>query len=355
MKNSPAVIQTNAIERMASADRRSQIEVAKQFPRDLASCKRRATEMATADQGTAAGCFYSIPRGGSNIEGPSVRLAEIIASTWGNIRAGARVIDTDETHVIAEGAVWDLESNVAVSLEVRRKITDRNGKRFSDDMITVTGNAASSIAFRNAVFKTIPAAYVTPVYEAAKRAAIGEASTIASTRRKAVAYALKFGVDNDALCAAFGRESVEDLTAEDLQAMRGRFNAIRDDEITVDEAFAPKGPPKEGRQSFARKRPETAPEVDLAPGEHVDTETGEVIAAEPRTQADTSTRTANHGIGIAISMIGTCQTVAVLDAAVEGDKRKTVIVAYGERRDVLAAAEAKAAMTENKNDEGVGF
>ena len=79
--NSPAIIQTSAIERMASADRRSQIEVAKQFPRDLASCRRRSTEMATADQGTAAGCFYSIPRGGKAIEGPSIRLAEIIAST----------------------------------------------------------------------------------------------------------------------------------------------------------------------------------------------------------------------------------------------------------------------------------
>src|SRR5678816_4803120 len=97
--------------------------------------------------------FYSLPRGGRNIVGPSVRFAEVVASSWGNIRSGARIIDIDDKFITAQGQCFDLEKNICVQVEVKRRITKKDGKRYDDDMIGVTGNAACSISLRNAVFK----------------------------------------------------------------------------------------------------------------------------------------------------------------------------------------------------------
>ena len=44
-----------------------------------------------ADPKTAEGCFFSLPRGGKRLEGPSIRLAEICAATYGNLRCGSRI------------------------------------------------------------------------------------------------------------------------------------------------------------------------------------------------------------------------------------------------------------------------
>ena len=91
------------------------------------------------------------------IEGPSARFAEVIASAWGNSRAGARVIDDRGDFVVAQGVFHDLERNVAITYEVQRRITDRQGRRFKTDMIGVTANdeahAARRLGFRGRILR----------------------------------------------------------------------------------------------------------------------------------------------------------------------------------------------------------
>ena len=158
------VIQIDAVER-ANVD--SQVATAKQYPRDLARSVNNSIAMATMDAATAQSCGYALPRGGKPITGPSVHLAKLIVSNWGNMRAEAKVVQITDKQVISRGTCWDLENNVATAFEVRRSIIGKGGKRFSDDMITVTGNAANSIAYRNAVFSVIPKAIIDKVYQAA--------------------------------------------------------------------------------------------------------------------------------------------------------------------------------------------
>ena len=57
-----------------------QITTAKRYPRSVTAFRREAEEMATLDEETAGSMFYVLPRAGKNIEGPSVRLAEIVGS-----------------------------------------------------------------------------------------------------------------------------------------------------------------------------------------------------------------------------------------------------------------------------------
>ena len=66
-----------------------QISTAKKFPRSVEQSTKRIMALATIDEETAQECFYSLRRGkgesASAVEGPSVRLAEIVAASWGNL------------------------------------------------------------------------------------------------------------------------------------------------------------------------------------------------------------------------------------------------------------------------------
>lgn len=216
-----------------------QITTAKRYPRSIKAFKDQALQMATFDEETASGCFYSLPRGGKPIEGPSARLAEIVLSAWGNVRADARVIGVDDKEITAEAMTWDLEKNVAVRVQVKRRITNKSGQRFNDDMITVTGNAACSIALRNSVFKVIPMVYTKSVYQEARRVAIGDVQTLAAKRGEMVAYFGKMGVTPDRVFAAIGKANIEEIGLDELATLKGVATAIKDGDVTVDDAFPP--------------------------------------------------------------------------------------------------------------------
>jgi len=104
-----------------------QIMTAKKYPRNIKKFRQDAMSMATQDAETAASCFYKLKRGHGEdtkiIEGPSVRLAEIVANAWGNMRYGARIVNEGEKEVTAQGVAHDLEKNVASTIEVARRIT----------------------------------------------------------------------------------------------------------------------------------------------------------------------------------------------------------------------------------------
>lgn len=155
------VMQVSAVQQIAKAEIDSQIATAKQYPRDIAKVKRDMISFATLDEETAESCFYNLPRGGKNIQGPSVRLAEIAVSCYGNLRAGVRIIDTvsngDNPHVVIQAICHDLEKNVAVTIEKRRRITKKKSKdSIDEDDINLAANAGSAIAFRDAVYKIVP-------------------------------------------------------------------------------------------------------------------------------------------------------------------------------------------------------
>lgn len=166
----------------AEADIDRQVSTAKRYPRSIADFKRRAMELATVDQETAEECWYSLPRGGKVIEGPSIRFAEITASSYGNLRAETREIGEDDKSITAQASCWDLENNVAIRREVKRRIVDKRGVRYGDDMIATTSNAAASIALRNAIFAVVPKAIFKSVLNEVRKVAMGDERTLTATR-----------------------------------------------------------------------------------------------------------------------------------------------------------------------------
>lgn len=286
-----------------------QIATAKRYPRSITNFIREGTSLATLDEATAAECIYSLPRGGKLITGPSARFAEIIANTWGNCRAGARVIDENGKFVTAQGVFHDLERNVAITYEVQRRITDKHGKTFNDDMIGVTANAACSIALRNAVLKGVPKAFWAGMEQAARQVIAGDARTLSSRRDTAIAVFAKMGVPVENLLSKLELKGVEDITGEHLIALNGLRTAIKEGEASIESVFFAKAPAsgdkrsaaalndtldsmgEDGRtQAPAAEPKKKAPAADDAPPEPTESD-----APEAPDAADTAAPTLNLG------------------------------------------------------------
>jgi hypothetical protein len=109
-------------------------------------------------------------------------------------------------------------------------------------MIATTGNAACSIALRNATFRVIPMALVKPVYEAAKKLAIGDSRSLVQRRAGSIDHFAKIGISKERVGEVLGVRSVDDIQLEHLEILIGYATAIKDGDVSVDDIFKPAAP-----------------------------------------------------------------------------------------------------------------
>lgn len=235
------IMQVNSGETLAALNRSEidvQIATAKQYPRNLAQVLNNIETLATLDEETAESCFYVLRRQGKVIEGPSVRFAEIVASSYGNIRVATRIISNDGKKIVAQGICHDLESNYAVSSDVTRRITNKNGQTFSEDMQVVTGNAAMAIAMRNAIFKVVPSAVFKRIIAKAKQVSLGQSLSLQEMRSKMMSYFKTIGVEEKQIFDYLSVTKLEEINIDMVVELRGLANAIKEGTTSVEETFA---------------------------------------------------------------------------------------------------------------------
>jgi hypothetical protein len=267
-----------------------QVSTAKQYPRHLPEVLNKIETYATMDTETAEDCFYALRRGRGDdnavIEGVSVRLAEIIAGAWGNLRVQTRIIGNDGKTVTCQGVCHDLETNLAVSVEVKRRITDKKGNTFSEDMQVVTGNAASAIAFRNAVLKVVPKAVTKKVINNIKQVALGKSIDLETSRQRMIEYYAKIGVTQPQILEYLEIKTIEEIDKEMVFELRALANTIKEGTTTVQETFKKNIADANKLAEEAKKKSEEAKNkvkqaaaAATAPPD-VDQETGEIKPAE---------------------------------------------------------------------------
>lgn len=230
-----------ALAAVSRAEVDMQVTTARQYPRSISRFQREAYELATLDEETAESMFYSLPRKDPKtgkpkpIEGPSVRFAEVIAYAWGNLRFEGKIIEVGKEFVTAQGMAWDLERNLGARIEVKRRITNKSGVRFNDDMIAVTGNAAVSIALRNAIFDVVPFALAKKVYEAAVKTAMGEHKPMALRRSEIMAWFRQAGAPDEDIYALIGVTGENDISTDHIRILIGVRSAVKEGTRTLDE------------------------------------------------------------------------------------------------------------------------
>lgn len=214
-----------------------QIATAKRFPRAAQRVPDEILAMVTESEEAAQECIYALKKGGSEIIGPTARFAEIVASCWGNSRYAARIIEEGERFVTAQGVFHDLERNIYLSIEIKRRITSSTGARYNDDMIQTTSSAAISIALRNAILKGVPKTAWGPGYAKALALISGTFESIERRRTAALEAFKRMGADQDMVLKLVDREKVVDLEPHDLLILRGTLNAIKDGDTTMKAVF----------------------------------------------------------------------------------------------------------------------
>jgi hypothetical protein len=250
------------------------IVMSKKFPRNemvaynklLKACERpRLAEEA----------IYSYPRGGQQIEGPSINLATAAAGYWGNIRSGHRIVSDTEEQVHIMGFAWDMETNRFESYEdkfqklIQRKI---NGKaewvRPDERDLRELVNRRGAILERNALLRVIPRDVIEEALdkckETMKLAASGQLKQDPKkTIRSLVAAFDQVGVNAEMLMKHLGHD-LEILTADEVAQLRGIWKSISDGNSRREEHFElPK--PKTTAEKGSISMSQIGPKKDEAP------------------------------------------------------------------------------------------
>ena len=301
------IIEVNQSEMLSAINRAEvdmQISTAKQYPRDLNAVLNKIATYATMDKETAEDCFYQLKRKDANgddtlIEGLSVRMAEIIAGAWGNLRVQTRIIGNDGKMITAQAVCHDLETNFAVSKEVKRSIVTKKGYTYSQDMQVVTGNAASSIAFRNAVLTVVPKAVTKRIIDEVRKVALGQDIDLEKRRKAIIDYFGNLGVTEQQLFDYLNIKKIEEIDKEKVFELRATANAIKEGTTTVQETFVrPAAEAKkqaDGEKAAKSAQDKAAAAIAQATGEQapagVDPETGEIKDDnQPKNEKKTTTK-----------------------------------------------------------------
>lgn len=262
-------VQPSALAEITKANIDIQIATAHAYPRVISKVIDTATSMATRNKQTAMSCQFKLPKG-DGVVGPSIRLAEIVATSFKNLRIEGQITAVLEKEVVARCYCHDLESNVAEAVEVRRSIwSTKNKKRYTQDMITTTCMAALAIAKRNAVFSVVPRSIVDDVYDAALNFVLGKARGIDEKRAAAIKFFTEQGVKLKELLAYLDIPAESDMDINHIRVLMAVLADLEDGSTTLDKTFRPKPKPNTATiktedvkpKKKPSKTPEPAPEI----------------------------------------------------------------------------------------------
>jgi len=223
--------------------------MAKKFPRNELAAYNRL--MRSCERPSLAGAAtYCFPRGGQNIEGPSVDLAREAARCWGNIRYGLRIVADTEDQIHIQGVAFDLETNNLVSAEDKfKKLVQRkdrgtgttNWVKPDERDLRELINRRGAICVRNALLQLLPPDVIDDAVmkakETVKKAASGE---LKQDRKKAISGLIsgfaQLGVSVEMLSKYLDHD-LEIVNDEELATLRGIWKSIHDGNSRREEHF----------------------------------------------------------------------------------------------------------------------
>lgn len=219
---------------------------AKRFPRDEKACIDRILNSCSREA-LASVALYSYGRGGTEIEGPSIRLAECIAQHWGNLECGWREldrrVDTDGVGVsVIEAYAWDMESNTRVprTFDVRHwRDTRAGGKKLTDerDVYELCANLAAR-RLRACILAVIPGDVIEEATRQCNATLAAKADTSPEAQQKIVAAFEPYGVTRAQIEAKIQRR-LDAITPAQVINLRKILVSIRDGMSTPDMWFEP--------------------------------------------------------------------------------------------------------------------
>ena len=214
----------------AIAETKSAILLAKNFPRDQRAAFERIIS-ACQRESLANGAIYAYARAGTNISGPSIRLAEAIAQNWGNIQYGVRELERGANESLVEAFAWDCETNVRTNniFTVKHLRNTKQGtKRLTDERDIyelVANNGARRL--RACILSVIPGDVVDEAVKQCQKTITTHLSIDADAIKKLVTAFEELGVTKAQIEARIQR-SVSAIEPAQFVKMREIYASIKD-------------------------------------------------------------------------------------------------------------------------------
>lgn len=236
---------------------------AKRFPRDEKAAIDRIAN-ACSRKTLAEQSTYTFSRGGTEVAGPSIRLAEAVAQQWGNIESGWREVDRkqDKDGVgisTVETYAWDLETNTRVprTFTVRHwRDTKKGGYALKDerDIYELCANQAAR-RLRACILAVIPGDIIEDAVSQCQVTLQASADTGPEAQKSILAKFEEFGVTKS-MIEGFIQRRMDSITAAQVLRLRRIYTSLRDGMSAKEDWFDAQAAPTDHApvDPFAKKK-----------------------------------------------------------------------------------------------------
>jgi hypothetical protein len=213
--------------------------LAKRFPRDEKSAMDKIM-VACQREGLASTAIYQYARGGQDISGPSIRLAETIARCWGNIHFGLREIEQRDGESTVEAYAIDLETNTRAQRVFQAKHV-RSRRSGNEDLIDprdiyeLVANQGSRRT-RACILALIPGDIIESAVDECNKTLKVKADLNPDRIKKMLTAFSEFGVEKSQIEKRIQR-SLDAMTAAQFVYMTKIYTSLKDGMSVADDWF----------------------------------------------------------------------------------------------------------------------
>lgn len=227
-------VQSTALAQIAGSrevtEAQAAIMVAKRFPRNEMEVVDKVM-IACQRPSLAETALYTYSRGGTDISGPSIRLAETIFRLWGNAACGVRELESGSDESVLEAYAVDYETNVRQSkvFTVKHERTTKNRTYKLEDSRDRYENLANFGArrLRAAMLALIPADIIEAAVSQVEQTLKAKADTSPEALKKLVDAFDKFGVTKEQIEKRIQRR-IDAITPAQVVSLRKIYNSLKD-------------------------------------------------------------------------------------------------------------------------------
>ncbi|MCU0913013.1 MAG: hypothetical protein MUC88_00445 [Planctomycetes bacterium] len=174
------------------------------------------------------------------IEGPSIKMAMILARSWGNCFASSDTVGESVSHWRIRGKFVDYETGFNLAREyLQRKPSKGMGRMDEDRVIDINFQVGQSKAQRNAIVNAMPAGLVKMAMDAAKKAiaqGVKKEGGVHKAVEKVKKAFAKYSVTIEMLEQRVGKKA-PDWSEEDVADIRAIYTALEDGQTTAANEF----------------------------------------------------------------------------------------------------------------------
>lgn len=217
----------------AQAESFASIMAAKNWPRDEAKACEKLL-VACQRPTLAEQAVYTYTRGGAEVTGPSIRLAEAAARAWGNLKYGFKVTASDNLHSEVTCYAYDMESNIPVERSFTvSHIVHRKPEKGGDKLLTDPRDIYEKVAneamrrVRACILEQIPGDIVESAVDQCEKTLVAKADISPATIKKLVDAFAKLGVTKSQIVARIQR-NLDAITPAQVIGLRRIFTSLRD-------------------------------------------------------------------------------------------------------------------------------